>query len=68
VLSLSHDQVRIWQVKELSAWEVDLETEDLSVGRVGRRLGVEWSLSRREAEWRIADWIIVEDRAVVGRS
>jgi hypothetical protein len=66
VLSLSHDQLRIWQVKEVPSWELDLEAEDLSVGRVDRRLGIEWTLTRGADGWRIAAWAVVEDRAVVG--
>jgi hypothetical protein len=52
-------------VIELSEWDVDLTAEDLSIGRAGRRLGVEWTLVREDDGWRIAAWTIVEDRAVV---
>ena len=65
VLSIAHDQLRIRQVIELSEWAVDLTAEDLSIGRAGRRLGVEWTLAREQGEWRIAAWTVVEDRAVV---
>jgi hypothetical protein len=65
VLSVERDQARIRQVIELSEWDVDLTAEDLSIGRAGRRLGVEWTLVREDDGWRIAAWTIVEDRAVV---
>ena len=65
VLSIAHDQIRIRQAIELSEWDVDLTADDLSVGRAGRRLGVEWTLSRDGGGWRIAAWTVVEDRAVV---
>jgi hypothetical protein len=66
VLSLETDRVRIRQVIELSSWDIDLGSRDLSVGRTARRLGVEWTLTRVGSEWRISGWQVVEDRAVVG--
>jgi hypothetical protein len=65
VLSLGGDQARVKQVIELSGWDVDLTAEDISVGRLGRRLGIEWTLLRTDGGWRIAAWTVVEDRAVV---
>jgi hypothetical protein len=66
VLSLETDRIRIHQVIELSSWDVDLASRDLSVGRTARRLGVEWTLTRVGSGWRISGWQVVEDRAVVG--
>jgi hypothetical protein len=66
VLSLETDRVRIRQVIELSSWDIDLGSRDLSVGRTARRLGVEWTLTRMGSGWRITGWQVVEDRALVG--
>jgi hypothetical protein len=65
VLSLGGDQARVKQLVELSSWDVDLTAEDLSVGRLGRRLGVEWTLLLTDDGWRIAAWTVVEDRAEI---
>ena len=66
-LSLGHDEARVRQVIELSSWDVDLTAEDISLGRLRRRLGIEWALAHTQDGWRIAAWTVVEDRAVVGR-
>ena len=64
-LSIEQDRIRIRQVIDVSSWEVDLIAEDVPMGRAHRRMGIEWTLSREAAGWRIASWTVVEDRAVV---